>query len=190
MARMLMLLGIAAVLASPASAGLNPDPKPIPRPPAAPPPPVFQRVAPAPIVVHPTSADRAAANRRTASARAARLAHLRVARAQARAKAARAAAQKNTIVTRRQADPRGTPSGVPHVEAIAYPPKAKAAVSAASDPFLPVLLGFAIAFLILAASPASAIPWHGAARLLDARRGAFAICGAGGLVAVFVVMVL
>jgi len=180
MVRMLMLLGIAALIASPASASPKPDPKPIPRTQPAPPPPVFQRVAPAPVVVHPTSAERAAATRRAARAQAAHLARLRAARAQAaRAKAARDAARKKVSETRRRTHLRR--------EAIISRPKAKAAVA---DPFLPVLLGCAIAFLILAASPASAIPWHGAARVLVARRQAFALCGAAGLVAVLVHMVL
>jgi hypothetical protein len=158
MVRMLMLLGIAALIASPASASLKPDPKPIPRPQPAPPPPVFHRVAPTPVVVHAASAERAAATRRAARAQAAHLARLRAARAQgARAKAARDGAQKKRIETRRGAHLRR--------EAIVSRPKTKAAVP---NPFLPVLLACAIAFLILAATPA-AIPL--ARRFARARRG-------------------
>ncbi len=58
-----------------------------------------------------------------------------------------------------------------------------------ADPLLAVLFGLTTAFLILAASPVSAIPWNGAARVLVARRRAFTLCGAAGLVAVFVHMV-
>lgn len=199
MKRVLPLLGIAALIASPASAGLKPDPKPFPRPQPAPPPPppprVFQRVTPAPVVVHPTAAERAAATRREAAtrravnARAVRLAQQKAARVQAalakaaRAKAARAKAARNAARTKAMEARRDS-----HLrEAIASPSKATTAVS---DPLLPVLFGFTIGFLILAASPVSAIPWHGAARVLVARRQVFALIGAGGLVAVVLVMVL
>ena len=181
MARVLMLLGIAAVIASPASASLKPDPKPISRPQPAPPPPTFQRVAPAPVAVPPTAAELAVATR-AAKARAARLARLRASRGlvarvkAARAKAARDAAPRKSIESSRRSQR----------EAIVSQPKA----AAVPDSLLGVPLGFTIAFLLLAASPASAIPWPGPARVLVAQRRAFAFCGAAGLVAVFVAMVL
>ena len=162
MARMLILLGIAALIASPASAALKPDPKPIPRRQPALPPPVFRRVAPPPVIVHPvavhpTSAERAAATRRAAKARAAKLVRLREA-----AGKARAVARKKSVEARRRAHP--SKEAIAR-DVIASRPNGKAAVP---DTFLPVLLACAIAFLILAASPA-AIPL--ARRFGRARRG-------------------
>jgi hypothetical protein len=117
---------------------------------------------------------------------------VRAARAQARAQAARAkaaqdAAQKKAIETRPRADPRGDPGGEVGAVAMVSRPQLR---TAAQDPFLAVLLGCAIALLILAALPASAVPWLAAARIVVAGRQVFALCGAAGLVIVFVVMVL
>ena len=201
MVRMSILVGIAALIASPAASALAPDPKPQPAPPPpafqpvapVPPPPVFRPVAPPPVVVGPTSAERVAAARRAATARAAearraakaraaRRARLHAARAQAgrakaaRAKAARDAARKKSVAI--SAQTRQAIASRPHTTA------------AGLDPLLAVLFGLSTAFLILAASPVSAIPWQGAARVLVASRTAFMLCGAAGLVSIFVVLVV
>jgi len=103
----------------------------------------------------------------------------------ARAKAAQDAAQKKAIETRPRADPRGDPGGEVGAVAMVSRPQLR---TAAQDPFLAVLLGCAIALLILAALPASAVPWLAAARIVVAGRQVFALCGAAGLVIVFVVV--
>ena len=199
MVRMSILVGIAALIASPAASALAPDPKP-----ASPARPASTGVPargagsassgvpaggarPRCVVQLDGRRARAAEARRAAKARAARRARLQAARAQARrAKAARAKAAR-AKAARDAARKKGVAISAQTRQAIASRPHATAA---GLDPLLAVLFGLSTAFLILAASPVSAIPWQGAARVLVASRTAFMLCGAAGLVSIFVVLVV
>lgn len=177
----LALLGMLALSVPALGAGDPPPvPKPDPPPKAAPPPPPAPRppapqpvspVAPAPVVapavVHPTAAERRAAAQRSARRKAARA-----------ARAKRIAAAKLAVAHRRE--------------------RAQTQLTAGSDttssswglPFLLAVFGAALLMLGLAVTPARAVPWSRASRVLEDRRDEFGVMGAMGLVATFVFFLL
>ena len=176
----LALFGMFALSVPALSAGDPPPvPKPDPPPKAVPPPPPVSRppapqpvspVAPvvtAPAVVHPTAAERRAAAQRSARRKAARA-----------ARAKRVAAAKLTAAHRRE--------------------RAQTQLAAGSDtqssswglPFLLAVFGAALLMLGLAVTPARAVPWSRASRVLEDRRDEFGVMGAMGLVATFVFFLL
>jgi len=154
----------------------DPPPKANPPPPPAPPPPAPvepQPVAPppvatapvTPVVVHPTAAERAAA----AAAHRAKLRAARVERAR------RAAARKRLAAA-------GAKVRVSSKRRLAVP-VAQASQSPSALPYLIVAFGAALAMLGLALTPARAVPWSRASRLLHERRDELGVLGAMGLVA-------
>jgi len=129
----------------------------------------------APTVTHPTAAERrATVARRTAKLKAARAtARLRAQRAAARAtarlRAQRAAAQKE-------------------VSAPVTDPSSSSSSSAL--PYLLTAFGAALLLLGLALTPAWAVPWSRASRVLEDRRDELGVIGAMSLVATVVFFLL
>jgi hypothetical protein len=122
----------------------------------------------APAVVHPTPAERRAAAVRRAKRKAARVAR------------ARAAAAKKVEATHRRE-------------------RAQDALAAGNDntptsswglPFVLIAFSTALVLLGLALTPARAVPWSRASRVLEDRRDEFGVIGAMGLVATVVFFLL
>ena len=176
-----LLLGLLALSASAGAAayptsGPKPDPPPKSKPPPPPPPqpppasrpqPVApQPVAPppvalAPVVTGPTTAERQATARKAAWAKAARVARAR-----------RTAALKRAALARHRERAQAVPS-VP----------AAATASSSALPYLLAAFTVALLMLGLALTPARAVPWSRAARVLDDRRDEFGVVGAMSIVA-------
>ena len=166
--------------------GLRPDPPPKANRPPPPPPPqasaptVPQPAAPvaaapvaAPSVVHPTVAERrAAAERRVAAARRAQRKAVRAARARAGAAKKLAAAHRRERAQAPLVTMGGTPS------------------SNWGLPFVLVTFCAALLMLGLALTPARAVPWSRASRVLEDRRDELGVMGAMGLVATVIFFLL
>jgi hypothetical protein len=115
------------------------------------------------VVVHPTAAEqRAVAERRAAVRRA----KLRAARLE------RAAARKRATAARAKARERAKTKLSPRAVAGASPS------SSSALPYLIVAFGAALLMLGLALTPASAVPWSRAARVLQDRRDELGVLGA------------
>jgi hypothetical protein len=120
-----------------------------------------------PSVVHPTPAERRAAAVRRAKRKAARV-----------AKAKRIAAQKGATSSRRirAQEPLAAGNNTPS--------------SSRGLPYILVAFSIALVLLGLALTPARAVPWHRASRVLEDRRDEFGVIGAMGLVATVVFFLL
>jgi hypothetical protein len=66
---------------------------------------------------------------------------------------------------------------------LAAPVAGNASSKVSAAPYLLAAFGAALLLLGLALTPATAVPWHRAGRILEDRREEFAVLGATGLVA-------